>query len=137
MTRHTSRIIRTAGAALLAASLVSAIAPASVAREPQAGTAAKASPGTEAALKKMLADLAAGTPDYSMMSEGLANATRQQGAAIKERLNSLGALKSVVFKEVGPQGGDNFDVTYEKGALRFIIMLDANGKVATALMRPL
>ena len=93
-------------------------------------------PGSEAALRKMIEGLQAGKPDYDSMSQGLANATRQQLPQIQGDMGKLGALQSVSFKGVGPAGPDIYLVGFEKGALEYRIWLGANGKIDGANFRP-
>jgi hypothetical protein len=84
-------------------------------------------PGTEAMLRKLLAQLIAGAPDYDMLSPELANATRQQLPRMQGQFAGLGSIKSVMFVAVGAQGGDTFDVEFEKGAQRWSLSLSADG----------
>jgi CubicO group peptidase (beta-lactamase class C family) len=95
-----------------------------------------AAPGSEAALRKMVEDLALGKPNYDLMSPGLAEATRNQLPQIQPMIGKLGALKSVTFKSVGPGGADVYSVQFEKGALEYRIWLSPDGKVDSANFRP-
>lgn len=97
----------------------------------------KAAAGSEAAVKRMIAELQAGKPDYDLMSPGLAAATRQQLPQIQPMITNLGALRSVTFKGVGPGGADIYEVKFEKGGLDYRIWMTEDGKVDTAGMRPL
>jgi hypothetical protein len=96
----------------------------------------KAAPGSEAALRKMIADLVAGKPDYEMMSSGLADATRTQLPQLQPMIADLGAVQSVTFKGVGPAGPDIYTVKFEKGALEYRIWLSPDGKVDSANLHP-
>jgi hypothetical protein len=51
-------------------------------------------------------------------------------------LQRLGALKSVDFKSVLPNGADVYEAAFENGKLQMIISLGADGKVLGAGMRP-
>ncbi|HEY1336516.1 MAG TPA: serine hydrolase [Bryobacteraceae bacterium] len=93
-------------------------------------------PGSEAALRKMIEDLRAGTPDYDSMSPGLAAATRQQLPQLRSTITGLGALQSVTFKTVGPAGPDIYEVKFEKGALEYRIWMASDGKIESAGVRP-
>lgn len=67
----------------------------------------------ETTLKKTIADIQAGTPDYAHMSPELAAAMKAQ-VGVSEQLKSLGAAKT--FTRVG--AGENpwiWDVTFESG----------------------
>ena len=93
-------------------------------------------PGGEAALRRMIGELKAGTPNYDLMSPALADATRQQLTGLQGMLNGMGGLQSVVFKGVGPGGADIYQVNFEKASLDYRIWLGPDGKVLSANMRP-
>lgn len=93
-------------------------------------------PGSDTALRKMIEDIRAGTPDYDMMSSGLANVTRQQLPQLQATLNQLGAVQSITFKSVGPAGPDIYQVKLEKGSLEYRIWMAFDGKVESAAVRP-
>jgi CubicO group peptidase (beta-lactamase class C family) len=93
-------------------------------------------PGSEAAVRRMIAELQTGTPNYDLMSPGLADATRQQLTGIQSMLNGMGTLHSVIFKGVGPGGADIYQVNFEKASIDYRVWLSADGKVDSANMRP-
>jgi CubicO group peptidase (beta-lactamase class C family) len=93
-------------------------------------------PRSEAALRKSIADVLAGTPDYESMAVGLANATRQQLPAIRNMLTGFGALKTVTFTEVGAGGMDVYKVEFEKGNVTWRIMMNDDGKIAGMNFQP-
>jgi CubicO group peptidase (beta-lactamase class C family) len=95
-----------------------------------------AAPGSEAAVRRLIAELQAGKPNYDLMSPGLADATRQQLTGIQSMLNGMGALQSVVFKGVGPGGADIYQINFEKASIDYRVWLSADGKVDSANMRP-
>jgi hypothetical protein len=80
-----------------------------------------AAPGSEAAVRRMIAELRTGQPNYDLMSPGLADATRQQLPQLQSRITGLGALQSVVFKAVGPGGADIYQVNFDKGSIDYRI----------------
>jgi CubicO group peptidase (beta-lactamase class C family) len=92
--------------------------------------------GSEAALRKMVETMIAGKPNYEDMSPGLADATRQQLPQIQGNISKLGALREIVFKDVGPAGPDIYSVRFEKGALEYRIWLSPDGKIDSANFRP-
>lgn len=112
-----------------AASVSRVFEPAPMRTEPQ--------PGAAAAVRRLLDELARGEPDYAMMSEQLAEATRSQLPTLQQRVVALGAIESVAFVEVTPQGLDVYDVLAADGGMRFLIGLDAEGKIAGAGIQPL
>lgn len=92
-------------------------------------------PGTEAAVRTLVVDLASGTPDYDAMSPDFAEMTRQRLPQMQAMLASLGSLESVEF--AGPSdGGDAFDLTFARGTLNMGVILGPNGKIVGAMLRP-
>jgi hypothetical protein len=81
------------------------------------------------------AELQAGTPNYDLMSPGLADATRQQLTGIQSMLNGMGPLQSVIFMGVGAGGADIYQVNFEKASIDYRVWLSADGKVDSANMR--
>lgn len=89
-------------------------------------------PGSEAALRKMIADTALGKPDYDSMAAEFAALTRRVLPDIQSEISKLGSMQSVTFKGVGPGGADIYLVAFEKGAQEWRIRLDADGKISGA-----
>ena len=94
-------------------------------------------PGGEAALRRLLGELQQGTPNYSLMSAGLANSIRQQLPTMQPALATLGAAQSVTFKGVGPGGADIYEVKFANGAQEWRIWLapEGGGKIENANFR--
>jgi hypothetical protein len=95
-----------------------------------------ASPGTEAALRRLIEGIISGKPDYNEMSTGLAEATRHQLATLQTGLAELSAVQSVRFLGVGAQGEDVYSVRHDNGASHWRIALDSTGKISTAWVSP-
>ncbi|MGA3236103.1 MAG: serine hydrolase [Bryobacteraceae bacterium] len=95
-----------------------------------------AAPGSDAALRRMVEELAQGKPNYDLMSPGLADATRQQLPQLQSMITKLGSMQSIAFKGVGPAGPDIYSIQFEKGALEYRIWLGLDGKVESAGVRP-
>jgi hypothetical protein len=95
-----------------------------------------ASPGTEAALRRAIAEIDSGTPDYTQMSDAFAGVVRQQLPQLQQTFKSWGAIQSVVFKEI-ELGADAFDVKFANGAAVFVIKLGPDGKIEAGGVRPL
>ena len=89
-------------------------------------------PGTEAELRRHIAEMQAGTPDYARMSPELAEAVRADLATGHSLLKSLGAVQSVQFKSVGPAGADVYEVKFEHGTAQWRIKLTPDGKIGTS-----
>ncbi|MFZ1904210.1 MAG: serine hydrolase [Steroidobacteraceae bacterium] len=68
-------------------------------------------PGSEAMLRKLFEDLAAGTPDYNRMSPELAAETRADLAATQKELSDFGPISALVFEHVSPDGTAVYRVT--------------------------
>jgi hypothetical protein len=113
---------------------VAAIADAS--REQVFAPRSMALPGTEAAVRSLVAGLASGTPDYDAMSPQLAELTRQQLGQLQGLFRPLGDLRSVTFAEPGPGGGDAYDVVFTNGSIRVGVMLGPDGKIHGSMITP-
>jgi hypothetical protein len=88
-----------------------------------------ASPGSEAAVRRLVEELRVGKPDYDLMSTDLARETRRQLTQHEATMAKLGALRSVSFKSVGPAGPNIYLVTFEKGSLEWRIWMNLDGSV--------
>src|SRR6266853_1671927 len=92
--------------------------------------------GTEAALRRSIAEVAAGKPDYDQMGAGFAAAVREQLPHVQKIFTELGAIEAVKFKGVDPEGSDQYHVTFEHGAAEFTIRLGPDGKIVVAAFQP-
>ena len=79
---------------------------------------------------------ATGKPNYDEMGPVLAEATRIQMPHLQESIAGLGALKTVVFRNVTSSGMDLYVATYEKGTLAWRISLGDDGKIVNAMAMP-
>ena len=93
-------------------------------------------PASEAAVRRMLDELARGKPNYDLLSPGMQELTRQQLPRLQEMFKSLGPLQSTSFVEVDAQGGDVYDVKFANGSLTTMIALTPDGKTAGMGIRP-
>lgn len=96
-----------------------------------------ANPLSEPTIRRTADELARGEPNYDLLLPGMQEVTRAQLPGLQRMFQSLGAIETVTFVEVGPQGGDVFDVKFANGALRWNIALTPDGKTAGAGIRPL
>lgn len=87
-------------------------------------------PGSEAALRQLISDLAAGTPRYDSMTPEIAALTREQLGQLQPMLNSLGAVQSVSFEKVLPDGIDVYIVRFASGNAEFGMALEGNGIIS-------
>ena len=95
-----------------------------------------ASPGTEAALGRLIDGIISGKPDYDEMSPAMAEATRHQLPDLQPGLATSGAVRSIKFLGVGLTGEDAYSVRHENGASHWRIALDSQGKISTAWVTP-
>lgn len=95
-----------------------------------------AAPGSEVALRHLIAGLGSGKPNYDEMVPAFAQITRQELPALQESIVRVGPLQSVSFKGVGPAGGDIYEVTFERTAREFRILLDPDGRIHAAQFSP-
>ena len=94
------------------------------------------SPGTEAALGRLIDGIISGKPDYDEMSPAMAEATRHQLPDLQPGLATSGAVQSIKFLGVGLTGEDAYSVRHENGASHWRIALDSQGKISTAWVTP-
>ena len=93
-------------------------------------------PGSEAAARQFTVGLASGNPDYAAMTPEFATFNREHLPMTRGMFGPLGELRSIKFAEVGMMGGDEYRASFAKGAMIVAIVLNAEGKVAGAMMRP-
>jgi CubicO group peptidase (beta-lactamase class C family) len=88
-----------------------------------------ATPGSEAAVRRVIGELRLGKPNYDLMSSALARLTRRQVTQQQATIAKLGALHSLTFKGVGPAGPNIYQATFDKGSLEWRIWLNLDGSV--------
>jgi len=88
-----------------------------------------ASPGSEAAVRRLIEELRIGIPNYELMSPAEASETRRRLAQHEATIAKLGALQSLTFKGVGPAGPNIYQATFEKGSLEWRVWLNLDGSV--------
>jgi len=92
-------------------------------------------PGTESELRRHIAEMQAGTPDYTRMSSEFADGVRSSVVSVHPLLKSLGAIQSVQFKSVAPDGADVYEVKFERGTAQWRIKLTPDGKIGTSFFK--
>ena len=132
--RTTGLVLHQNGANIMAPRIDTAVA-----QQIAAATTAKiqsqtATPGSEAALRRLIAGISTGKPNFTEMSPALADATRQQLPQLEAAMAHLGAVQSVEFRGVGNQGWDMYDVKQEHGSSQWRIALGADGIITGALV---
>ena len=88
-----------------------------------------ASPGSDAAVRRLVEELRIGKPDYGRMSPALARETRRQLTQHEATIAKLGALQSVTFKGVGPAGPNIYLTTFDRGSLEWRVWMNLDGSV--------
>ena len=96
----------------------------------------KASPGTEAALRRLFVPLQPLAPLLRGVGPELAHAIQVHHPAMRAHLGRLGEVRSVEFIGVNPSGADKYLVRYEHGTANWLISLDDQGLVVAAFLSP-
>ena len=103
----------------------------------QVSAAASATTGdTEAALRRLVAGLASGSPDYDKLSPRFAEVVRQDLPRTQPLFSSMGELKSVTFRGRGVRGDDVYHLVFAKGGVIMSAKLDADGRMAGGILQP-
>jgi CubicO group peptidase (beta-lactamase class C family) len=89
-------------------------------------------PGGEALLRRLIDGLASGNPHYEDLGPGLARLTRDELPGLIKAIASSGALQTLSFKSVSPQGADVYEVTFEHGVRQFRIVVESDGRIHSA-----
>ena len=95
-----------------------------------------ASPGSEAAVRRIIEELRSGMPNYDLLGPSLAATICQQLPQLQANIVQLGSVQSMSFKGVGPAGADIYQVQFANGAIEFRIGIGPDGKVEPFGMRP-
>jgi CubicO group peptidase (beta-lactamase class C family) len=90
----------------------------------------------EAAIRTLLAEVAAGQPNYRGMSPTLAESLSQQVPALRPWFEWLGELKRLQFERVDANGRDEYRGEFAQGALRIFIRLNDAGRIESAEFAP-
>lgn len=110
-----------------------------LARAPSASSAAPSelpTPGTEAALRRLVAGLASGAPDYGKLAPRFAEVVRADLPVTHPLFKSLGELKSMTFRERGPMGDDAYTLVFANGEVLMSVALDPEGRMAGGILQP-
>jgi DNA-binding CsgD family transcriptional regulator len=92
--------------------------------------------GTEAALRRLVAGLASGSPDYAKLSPRFAEVVRRDLPSTHPLFSSMGELRSVTFRERGEMGDDVYDLVFAKGGVIMSAALDADGRMIGGILQP-
>ena len=84
---------------------------------------------SEAILGRLIETIREGKPSYGDLSPGMAATVREQLASLQLGVVSFGALRSVTFDRVAPNGWDVFSVRFDRAVIACSIELRHDGKV--------
>jgi hypothetical protein len=87
------------------------------------------SPGTEAALRHQIEAVEKGAFDTAAMTPEMAALVGSQAPSATQTFAQLGALKSLTFKNVAPDGFDIYDAVFERGRLTCRLSPLVDGKI--------
>lgn len=93
-------------------------------------------PDGEAVLRRFVAELEAGAPDYARLGSVLGGAVRDHLPALEAQFQGLGAVQSVRFLRVDDGGADVYETRFANGGLQWTLTI-RQGVLETAVMRPL
>jgi DNA-binding CsgD family transcriptional regulator len=94
-------------------------------------------PGTETALRSLVAGLASGSPDYGKLSPQFAEVVRRDLPMTHPMFSAMGQLKSANFLGRGQMGDDFYNLVFAKGGVIMSAALDADGRMAGGILRPM
>jgi DNA-binding CsgD family transcriptional regulator len=92
--------------------------------------------GTEAVLRRLVAGLASGSPDYSTLAPRFAEVVGRDLPMTHPMFSSMGELKSITFRGRGPIGDDVYDLKFAKGEVVMSAKLDADGRMSGGILAP-
>jgi bla regulator protein blaR1 len=95
-----------------------------------------ARPGSEEALRKTIADMAAGTPDHNAMMADLSATVKEQQPVMERVFQNLGALTELKFMGIDPQDADTYRADFEHGAMECHIIVTPEGKISWLVFKP-
>jgi len=92
--------------------------------------------GTEAALRRLVAGLASGSPDYDKLSSRFAEVVRRDLPRTQPLFSSMGELRSVTFQGRGEIGDDVYNLVFANGGVIMSAALDADGRMVGGILQP-
>ena len=99
-------------------------------------TSAAPSPGTEAAVRRLVAGLASGSPDYDKLAPKFGDLVRSDMPMSQPMFKSMGELKSITYRGKGRMGDDVYNLVFANGGVLMSAFLDANGRMAGGFIAP-
>ena len=92
--------------------------------------------GTEEALRRLVAGLASGSPNYDKLSPQFAEVVRRDLPMTHPMFKSMGELKSVTFQGRGTMGDDAYSLVFANGEVLMSASLDAGGRMTGGILAP-
>ena len=92
--------------------------------------------GTEAALRRLVAGLASGSPDYGNLSPRFGEVVRRDLPRTQPLFSSMGELRSVTFRGRGEMGDDVYSLVFANGGVIMSVALDADGRMVGGILQP-
>ena len=89
-------------------------------------------PGSETALRQLIAGYVSGKPDYAAMTPELADMTRRRLSDLQAEFSPLGELRSMKFHGPDMLGGDEYELDFANGARMMALVLDPDRKILAA-----
>jgi DNA-binding transcriptional MerR regulator len=94
--------------------------------------------GSEKLLRSFILEQQEGSPDFARLSEGLAQAVREQMSTIQPDLKARGAIKKTSFRGVAEDGCDVYEVEFENDSQQeWRFNKGADGKLNKIWFRPI
>lgn len=93
-------------------------------------------PGSEAALRQLILGIESGNPNYGELSPQLAAGTKAMLGDLQATMKPWGALRSLEFRGVDPDGWDKYLVHFDRGSAAWSIALDSYGLIVGAGTHP-
>lgn len=107
------------------------------AAERKAAARTAPSPGTEAALRKQIIAFQKNAPDFDDLAEPILSKMHEDAPKVMAMLAPLGALKSLRFKSAFASDADEFEVTFERGEMDWVVSaLTPDGKISHFALKP-
>jgi CubicO group peptidase (beta-lactamase class C family) len=88
-----------------------------------------AAPGGAQALRQVIAEVVAGTPDKVHVGPDIAEVLRIDRIPNTRIFSAMGAITSVSYRGTAPSGYDTYRVLFEKGDCVFHILVDEHGVI--------
>ena len=89
-------------------------------------------PGSEAALRRLIDGILAGKPNYDEMTPWYAELIRAAGSITRSIYQKRGVVRSIEFRHVDETGGDVYEVRQDAGFSTWTIFLNSSGLIEDA-----